>query len=441
MQSISDDELDKLMKEAAQGFSPPDDPAAWKEMSNKLDERDKFIAWKKWGSITFIALLVISTSIVYYYTQERGEKINSSVSRIKSQKDISEARVKANPDKATTNKSHEVEVAIQGTFNQPEVSPTLSIPVKKNKVADYHFSGKDQSENHRIKPTAHTSKSGIAQVSERLTTLPETELATAQDLAEKETQTTSDNAANLSSPNSENKIVYAPDSASLPADSELIGNERRAADEDRIDNPKTDSHHYPFSIKLAFSPDFSSINFFTADKPGINIGLLAGYTFNQRWSVYTGAILSRKIYTSTEIDKPYSSGGYNYPITELNGDCRVIDIPVNIYYSFFTNRSFSLKAGLGLSSYLMLQEDYTYSVKKYYTTDTYYQRIDHQNNEWLEVMNISLLVQKKVSDRFYLEIEPFYKAPLAGIGEGKVSLVSLGTFLTLRFDIQPNKPN
>jgi hypothetical protein len=195
-----------------------------------------------------------------------------------------------------------------------------------------------------------------------------------------------------------------------------------------------------FAVKLAVAPDFSSINFFTAGKPGFNYGLMIGYSFNNRWSVYAGAISSRKIYSSSEIDKPYTSSGYDYEVMKLDGDCRVLDIPINVYYTFFPEKSFSIKAGVGISSYLMISEDYTYHVDNQYGgPPEYNQNIDRKNNEWFKVMNVSVILQKRLNNQFSLELEPFLKAPLTGVGEGEVSLVSLGAFLNVRFDIPIKK--
>ena len=134
-----------------------------------------------------------------------------------------------------------------------------------------------------------------------------------------------------------------------------------------------------------------------------------------------------------------TSGGYDYDVTELYGDCRVIDIPVNVYYSIFPERSFSIKAGIGFTSYIMLQEDYTYYVDNPYGQDEYTQHVEHENNEWFKMLNVSVIFQKRLSSRFNLELEPFLKAPLAGVGEGEVSLVSMGAFFNLRFDIPITK--
>ena len=416
MQSMSDDELDKLFKEAAQGFTVSEDPAAWNAMSSKLDERDRHaVIWKRWR-LAFIGMLGITVGSIWVY--------NSAQDEIENKKTVaslpSTAKVITEP--TNTRKS--------ATATTTE-STALHIEINKEKKTS-EKNQQSQSEKSSI------GQNSLKQKNQRSTN-PDSKVEKAQ--------------INLS----QVAITMAPGSAPDPAQQEKSNIEESgnfdstfqaevmttdSAFSDSTSKEQKQEQEQPrsrFSIKLALSPDFSSINFFTPYKPGINIGLLAGYDFNNRWSIFTGAVLSRKIYSSTEVDKSYSSGGYNYTIDQLDGDCRVLDIPVNVYYSFFANHSFSIKAGLGLSSYLMLQEDYTYYVKKYYTTDVYYQNIDHQNNEWFQVMNVSILFQKKVSDRFYLELEPFYKAPLAGIGEGKVSLVSLGTFLTVRFDL--NTPN
>ena len=189
------------------------------------------------------------------------------------------------------------------------------------------------------------------------------------------------------------------------------------------------------SLKLSVSPDFSSTEFFQQDKPGINYGITAGYRITRRWSVYTGVIMATKIYSSTSVSESYNTpGGYNYPISQLDGNCKMLDIPVNVYYSFNPNKSLSFKAGLGFSSYIILQEDYTYYLDKPYGKNSYSQRIENENNEWFKMMNVSVIMQKKIHSRLFLEVEPFVKLPLAGIGEGEIPLYSIGSFISLRYD-------
>jgi hypothetical protein len=196
------------------------------------------------------------------------------------------------------------------------------------------------------------------------------------------------------------------------------------------------------SIKAVVSPDYSSINFFSAGKTGFNYGLLAGYSFNNRWSVYTGVISSKKLYDTKDVEGSYSTynwNGHDYPVKELDGDCRILDIPINVYYTFFPERSFSLRAGLGFSSYIMRKETYVYCVDNYGTDAYYAQQVIGKNNEWFKVMNLSIAVSKKITNRWSAEFEPFVKAPLTGVGEGKVSLVSMGAFINLKFDLTKNK--
>lgn len=215
-----------------------------------------------------------------------------------------------------------------------------------------------------------------------------------------------------------------------PTDSALHGN---TTSPDKKESTAKGSSR--LTVKVALSPDFSSINFFSAGKTGWNYGVLAGYSFNNRWSVVTGVISSRKLYETTEVSGSYDFNGHEYPMKSLDGDCRIIDIPVNVYYTFFPERSFSMRAGLGFSSYIMRTENYRYCVDNYGHDAYYEQNVKGKNDEWFKVMNISVLVSRKMTDRLSVEFEPFVKAPLAGVGEGKVSLVSMGAFINLKYDL------
>jgi hypothetical protein len=94
---------------------------------------------------------------------------------------------------------------------------------------------------------------------------------------------------------------------------------------------------------------------------------------------------------------------------------------------------------MGFSSYIMLSEDYVYHVDNPYGSDVYYQSVSRENNEWFKILNASVVLQKRLNDKFSLELEPYLKAPLAGVGEGEVSLVSLGAFFNVRYDIPLQK--
>ncbi|UII30848.1 PorT family protein [Fulvivirga ulvae] len=186
-----------------------------------------------------------------------------------------------------------------------------------------------------------------------------------------------------------------------------------------------------FAVEMAYSPDLTSVGYFKPDRPGSNFGLMGSYFMN-RWSVSTGAIYSRKIYFSEE-----SSGGgyYSGPsdFTRIDGDCRVIDIPINISYYLSNNVHHGFYLSAGFSSYIMLRENYDFLTKSNGTEREWSSEYENKNNHFFSVLNLSLGYERRIKNGFFIQLEPFVKAPVSGIGEGKVDLVSTGAFLNLMY--------
>jgi hypothetical protein len=83
----------------------------------------------------------------------------------------------------------------------------------------------------------------------------------------------------------------------------------------------------------------------------------------------------------------------------------------------------------------MLNEDYTYVVKGPTQDYIYNEKFTRKNNDWASMLNISIGIQHRLSRRFQVQAEPFLKAPLSGVGEGKVDLVSSGVFFSLKYQL------
>lgn len=186
-------------------------------------------------------------------------------------------------------------------------------------------------------------------------------------------------------------------------------------------------------IKLPVSPDFSTIGYKRPGKSGINIGLLVEFMPIKRIGITAGAIWSRKIYTSKNPEKTYGSGPYTVKADWLDGECRVLDLPLNVTYYIRPEARTNFSITTGISSYIMLNEDYTYGVKGPTQDYIYNETYTRKNNDWASMLNISIGIQHRLSRRFQVQAEPFLKAPLSGVGEGKVDLVSSGVFFSLKY--------
>lgn len=430
---MSDEELDKLFREASEGIDFPADNEAWKTMSAKLDQRPVVAPfWSKTKISMLVTSGILLVGLVWYFNT-RPEEIELATDAIKQvtskvdQSQVSETppdingssnsddNVSVKPESINTTERQNgavqnIDDALQRTDNfvyqarksdrQGYVSniiKNISAPPSNNSFQEF-----------RDTINAVTSESDIVDVKKSVS-------KTHSDLKIEEALPVIKTEGKEETPKKDSLTVIASD---IPEKS-----------------PEKISMPTVFSLKLAVAPDFSTVKFSSFESPGFNYGVMLGYSFNSKLSVFTGALSSRKIYSSTG-GGSYSTGYNDYPIKRIDGDCKVIDIPINFYYSLTPKQKFSIKAGLGISSYLMLDEAYVYLLDKNYGSDQYSQRINNKNQEWFKVANFSVLVEKQISDRMFLELEPFVKAPLAGVGEGKVSLISLGAFLNIRYDIR-----
>jgi|APTNR8051073442_1049403.scaffolds.fasta_scaffold00003_156 hypothetical protein len=444
MQSMSDDELDKLFKEAAEGFNAPQDSSAWQDMLRRLDKRPMpsgFWNWKTISTAAFIGLTGIG--IVWYASESDSNSLPAEA--LSKRENVQEVEPKNNQTIAE-NEVPEVKEDLAAEIPSEDIAQSRSNVSNSSNPGANSMIKQDAASNEKItsnnddplhepptpkgqNPTKEESGSHINEVSVPVSSAVIPLVNTETDLGVAVSEHKSDS-------NKPGNSSVLSDSVKEAEALKKLSDSTEVVEDTEDQQDKKLERGSGISIKLAVAPDFSSVNYYTPDKSGFNYGVLVGYSFNNRWSVYSGAIYSKKIYSSDEIDEPYTtSGGYDYDVTELYGDCRVIDIPINVYYTFFPERSFSIKAGIGFTSYIMLQEDYTYYVDNPYGPDEYSQSISNENNEWFKMLNVSVMLQKRLSNRFYLEFEPFLKAPLAGVGEGEVSLVSMGAFFNLRFDI------
>ncbi|GAB4015007.1 hypothetical protein GCM10028773_03560 [Spirosoma koreense] len=188
----------------------------------------------------------------------------------------------------------------------------------------------------------------------------------------------------------------------------------------------------------------STIGLKNFEKPGTNVGLLLEYRIASRWSVQAGVMQSTKVYRALSGDYPMPPagtwGGYLKP-ESVDGRCNMLDIPINLRYDVIIrsqrdgqliNRWF---VSGGATSYIMNQERYTYN---YAYSPHNYQRTDttaSTGGYGFSNVNFSLGYERGVSKRLSLQLEPFMKVPLQGVGYFKVRLISTGAFFSIRYKL------
>lgn len=109
------------------------------------------------------------------------------------------------------------------------------------------------------------------------------------------------------------------------------------------------------SLSILVAPDYNGVNNLNNASIGNDFGLLVTFEIARNWSFSTGGIYAKKLYeTGFRNYNPTRNIWEEYYTKSVNADCRVLDIPLNISYTFLNRRNTMISVGSGISSYIML---------------------------------------------------------------------------------------
>ncbi|GAA3994066.1 hypothetical protein [Mucilaginibacter dorajii] len=189
-----------------------------------------------------------------------------------------------------------------------------------------------------------------------------------------------------------------------------------------------------FSISVLAASDANAVNSFGHSQTGTNYGVQLSLKLTRKLTVSTGAAYAIKPYST-------SPGSYSsaYPqsvyTTNIQANCKVLDIPLNVSYQVYSKGNNAISLGSGVSSYFMLRENYRYDYTQDSGLDPKYIEIKNQNKHLFGVLNINANYQRRINSRFSAVVQPYMKLPLTGIGNGKVDLKSTGVALGINWNI------
>ncbi|MFD2036900.1 outer membrane beta-barrel protein [Belliella marina] len=187
-----------------------------------------------------------------------------------------------------------------------------------------------------------------------------------------------------------------------------------------------------FSTTLILSPDVSAVNILDIHGVGSNIGVNFEYFVREKISINAGLLYAFKTYKA---DYQTNTGGYQPSTNAIRGDCYILDIPIAVRY--YLNSHESLQRwyiSSGLSSYLMLTEKYQIEPEMNSGVPPYSNRVDNKNNHYLGVLNLSAGYQRQLTEKLAIQIEPYVKLPITGVGEYNVNLKSTGIWIGMKYN-------
>lgn len=194
------------------------------------------------------------------------------------------------------------------------------------------------------------------------------------------------------------------------------------------------------NIGFTFGPDYTNAGGIANNQIGNNIGLTLGYYLTDKISINTGFIYSNKFYWSDPhnyfFQRPVNNVGSFAappPIDYINGASNIWELPLTLRYDFAHHNKTRFFANAGLSSYFMMKQTYIYFLHSGQNQLAYKISDNQQVNYWFGVADLSIGFEAEIGKGFSFQAEPFLKLPLREMGMEDLRLTSYGFLMTFKY--------
>ena len=450
---LSDKELDKYFRNILKKPEVvPFDEAAWKGMSERLATNTTSPTISPWIIVSSVIVLIILAIlfIIQPYSISENQVPNTEEPTKSISENIEELRTFEDSlqyEYTITNKSTAEEASI--LLNQDNVASSIndgSFPIqgatfssKGDREANEYSEGFDEkfSKNEGVSKSIVNKTSSKSQPQQEENKKSVVDEGTSSSNYTEDKQLTSQiihpELMRISLSGAQEVDIMHPEII----DSYILPND---ADSSVLD-PKSNKQPTKFQVGVSLAPDLSTVEELSEfDRMGLDVGIHFEYFIADRLSITSGVLYTRKIYRTTDLSEyklPASFWTNGIRPEQVNADCDVIDIPINIRYYAIEGSKTRLFLSAGLSSYIMLSERYDYD---YADSDDPSNRwaseFNNENEHFFGVYNLSFGISRQITKKISIEVEPYLKNSFGGVGWGQVQLKSTGALFHFKYRLR-----
>ncbi|MBS1528918.1 MAG: hypothetical protein JSU01_01315 [Bacteroidetes bacterium] len=195
-----------------------------------------------------------------------------------------------------------------------------------------------------------------------------------------------------------------------------------------------------FAVTAIASSDMNGTSPLNSGRLGGNLGALFSVS-SGKWTFSTGGMYSIKPYQESFADY-HTQYHFQTAPTSVGANCRMIDIPLNVNYQVYRKGINKFTVGTGLSSYIILREDYNFNYTNPYAYGPAGYSVVNRNRNIMSILNLDVTYERQINSRFGLVLQPYYKLPLTDVGASQVKLQSTGIAVGLNWNLNTfKKPN
>jgi hypothetical protein len=168
---------------------------------------------------------------------------------------------------------------------------------------------------------------------------------------------------------------------------------------------------------------------------GWNLGLLGGYYPTNRLALETGIILSQKNYSTSgdyfSMEKIGASMPPPMKLMQVDGDSKVIEIPLHILYDVFKNRKRNIFSSAGFSSYILTKEYNQYHTSTNGNMQMMYGTYENNRSYFAASLDFGIGYEQNIWRNSGIRFQPYIQIPVKGMGVGDLQVMSTGLRIAL----------
>lgn len=202
-----------------------------------------------------------------------------------------------------------------------------------------------------------------------------------------------------------------------------------------LDKKPSENHGMTINLGIGYGLDFSTVGLGNFTSPGTRWKVMAEVGITPRLLLHTGITKVHNKYTAYGEDyhAPYRYWKNGIVADEAYGTCDMIDVPLNLRYTFMIKNKHQLFISGGASTYFLTKEAYQFD----YTQDDPDLPSEWSTDEMsiypFGIINFSMGYQYNIGRKGAFQIEPFIKIPTSGIGWGEVDLHTMGVYFMYKY--------
>ena len=447
MSNFTSEEVDKLFQDGSENFDFEFKESSWEAMEGLLDRRDR----KRWFIWWLVGLLfgigILSIGLSYYAETPQiqvSPKVVDKIQNTNLEKELVEEKLEQHKSDETllnlkptenaisSEEAYQIEDAAVRSKNQSTI--TNFKPIDEAEEKEVQVQDEELIDNDKVRKYLQV---GVTQSENPPSNLDIEELFP-EKIAKQNKRTNIDtlvtiNPSKIAIPKA--TISFLPsfqpkietDSFSIIDLDPLLLNNRWT----NQDNQRTNY----FTFGLLLGRELSFVQPTTLANTNWKVGLNLGYRYNDKLALEFGAAYSIKDYSADGDSYTAPKGFWTRAIAPdaTSGQCDILELTISQSYFFKGYQQRGFYASIGLTSYLMLREqyEYFYEIPDPELRQAWQTRND--NKHWFGIGEVSIGYNLPLFEHSSMQIATYAHLPLTGIGHGELRLFSSGMVVRYNF--------